>query len=1016
VTLPGGTQDAGTPAGALPAGWWLRALARHERPGSADRAADGERPAWCGVVERAVASSRPPRGPVPAGSWQEAFAVPLRSFPDQARALIAESARSLPRTGTADRDAQAVADAYAAALAPALARLSVRTLMLELDAARTGGLLRGADGAERFADYIRTLSTPAGLAALLGRYPVLARLLGTATRAAAEAGAELLARFAADRAQIVTALLPGSDPGPIAAVEPGLGDTHCGGRSVALLRFADGRSAVYKPRSLEIQQRFGEILEWLDGELGGFGLHGPRVLPRAGYGWMEFIAARPLDRPGDARLFYRREGALLAVLHVLRAADMHCENIIARGAEPVLIDVETLFHPVLSAPDRVVADPAGQSLAASVQRTSLLPYLTIGEFGALDRSGMGGDPGAQCPEGALDWEPPAQDTSRLVLRPAPYRGARNRPVHQGRPADPADHEADVLAGFRLGYDAIRRGRADLSRLIESCADLETRVVVRPSNGYAHLLDGSKRPELLRDAADQDASLDLLDEVSAGHPLWHRLVPDERAALWAGDLPLVSGRPGSVDLWTCSGRRLPGALERSGLDCAREILAAAGDVDRTAQEWVIRASLATRRPDPSHHTAVSDAAQPAGGPAAPTPAASAGPSGYVAADAARLLAAACALADRITAQGTVLPGEGEQGRVNWLGLQLVDDSRWLLLPMGAGLADGYLGVALFLAQLSRVSGVARYARLAHRALNPLPQLLSALVQRPDLLPEVGCGGITGLGGMAYGLARLATLLDDKDLGACAETCVRLAEIAADRTAAAGWSDGTAGCLAAMTAVHAEIGSGAAADLATACADRLAGQVRRTEGLCADADGPIPTGFAAGPAGVGWALSHHASRRADPESARSAQLALWRASEQIAAGRARGHGWCRGAAGLLLARARLAEGATTAELQTALHALTARPVLRDLSPCHGELGIAETLSVVAAAEGGRTARRARHLRAGLVLGALQRRDRYCATPGGVPTPGLLHGLAGIGYGLLRLGFAEQVPSVLLLEPTP
>jgi lantibiotic modifying enzyme len=34
--------------------------------------------------------------------------------------------------------------------------------------------------------------------------------------------------------------------------------------------------------------------------------------------------------------------------------------------------------------------------------------------------------------------------------------------------------------------------------------------------------------------------------------------------------------------------------------------------------------------------------------------------------------------------------------------------------------------------------------------------------------------------------------------------------------------------------------------------------------------------------------------------------------------------------------------------------------------------------------------------------------------VPTPGLISGLAGIGYGLLRLAFATRVPSVLLLEP--
>jgi lantibiotic modifying enzyme len=50
---------------------------------------------------------------------------------------------------------------------------------------------------------------------------------------------------------------------------------------------------------------------------------------------------------------------------------------------------------------------------------------------------------------------------------------------------------------------------------------------------------------------------------------------------------------------------------------------------------------------------------------------------------------------------------------------------------------------------------------------------------------------------------------------------------------------------------------------------------------------------------------------------------------------------------------------------------------------------------------------------VLGSLDQYGARCGTPNEVPTPGLLCGLAGIGYGLLRLGFADQVPSVLLLD---
>ncbi|MEH1100470.1 lanthionine synthetase LanC family protein, partial [Micromonospora sp. CPCC 205561] len=135
---------------------------------------------------------------------------------------------------------------------------------------------------------------------------------------------------------------------------------------------------------------------------------------------------------------------------------------------------------------------------------------------------------------------------------------------------------------------------------------------------------------------------------------------------------------------------------------------------------------------------------------------------------------------------------------------------------------------------------------------------------------------------------------------------------------------------------------------------------------------------------------------------------------------GPGWCRGAAGVALARGALdtdtpapeapAGGPAPERPAGAVRPLTDRPLLGDLSLCHGELGVAEALRGIV--PGGDAARR--HL--GRVLDAVDRYGPSCGTPGGVPTPGLLTGLAGIGYELLRLSGVAAVPSVLLLEPTP
>jgi lantibiotic modifying enzyme len=54
------------------------------------------------------------------------------------------------------------------------------------------------------------------------------------------------------------------------------------------------------------------------------------------------------------------------------------------------------------------------------------------------------------------------------------------------------------------------------------------------------------------------------------------------------------------------------------------------------------------------------------------------------------------------------------------------------------------------------------------------------------------------------------------------------------------------------------------------------------------------------------------------------------------------------------------------------------------------------------------------AAIVLESIHRDGWLCGVPLGVESPGLMTGLAGIGYELLRLAEPRRVPSVLMLEP--
>lgn len=83
------------------------------------------------------------------------------------------------------------------------------------------------------------------------------------------------------------------------------------------------------------------------------------------------------------------------------------------------------------------------------------------------------------------------------------------------------------------------------------------------------------------------------------------------------------------------------------------------------------------------------------------------------------------------------------------------------------------------------------------------------------------------------------------------------------------------------------------------------------------------------------------------------------------------------------------------------------------CHGDLGALDLIFEAQHTLGDPWLEEERNRRMALVIASLDQYGFLCGIPGHIETPGLLDGLAGIGYGLLRQACPELVPSVLLLD---
>ena len=964
----------------------LLALLAEDRAGLAARAA---RPDWAGVAEAALARTPEARSaPEPIGTEAAAalagFSVIITPFTELAceRFLAAAAAEGLGEAADPAELRSGLADSLARRLVP----LASRTLVLELNVLRLTGQLTGATPQQRFSSFVRQLSQRAGLTALLEEYPVLARLLAQATVQAAESWLELLRRFDADRARIVARVFGGVDPGRLVEVATGWGDTHRRGRSVAVLRFEAGARLVYKPRPLAAHVHFNQCVDWLNRQLPDLGLRTLAVLNHDRYGWMEFAVHRPCqDRAGLER-YYRRQGALLALLYALEGADFHFENLIASADQPVLVDLEALLHPVLPAagPDLVTMDPAREVHEASVSRVGLLPALVFGEDGAaLDLSGNGGDPGAQLPFKTAGWADAGTDEMRLVRAQPQFPGSQNRPRLGDVTADAADFAAGLLEGFRTAYDAIAAHAGELAAvhgLLGRFAGDELRVVVRATRVYADLLDESTHPDVLRDALDRDRILDYLWALSKDDPSRQRLIDHEQADLWAGDVPLFAVRPDSRDVWTSVGKRLPALLAEAGLERSAGKLQRVGPRDRRVQEWIIRASLATRR------ATSQDGGGDVMGRGQPRPAGRIDPE--------RALAAALAVGDRLAESAY-----RHRRRVGWLGMHLAGESRWLVRPLDYDLYSGYPGVAVFLSQLAALTGRQRYAELARRIVAPIEQLAEVLDGRPAGPPRSSAFG--SLAGVAYALVHVAANLAAPELAVQVAPLVVLAASGVGEDEALDVIGGSAGGLVAMLSIHQATGLAGALDAARACADRLVETARpRDVGVAWAAAMPATqplTGFSHGAAGMGWALLRFATATGQARYAKVGldafgyerslyrpELGNWPDFRVAVAGPGPApdspsaiSAWCHGAPGIGLARAdsgHLHLPEVAADLDLALRSQLAAGPSPNLSLCHGQLGNLELLTVAAADTPERTAWAAH------ALASFEKEGPRCGTPRG------------------------------------
>ncbi|AEM87102.1 type 2 lanthipeptide synthetase LanM family protein [Streptomyces violaceusniger] len=911
-----------------------------------------------------------------------------------------------------------------AALANRLLKISARTLILELNVARVDGKLRGDSPEHRYSFYAQGLLADDGyLAGLFAEYPVLGRSMVECARRWVVHVSEVLSRLVTDATELRAQGLIGPDARSLVDIDLDLGDNHEQGRSVAMLTFDDGGRLIYKPRSVATEALYSALSAAVND-------YGPRhrsgnisVVEGDGYGWCEFIEYRPCESPEDVGAFYWRIGGSLANLLYLGAIDFHMENVIAAGACPMLVDMETIFqHPPLYGHGDTAHQKAMSRLFGGVLATGILPARVFGDrrAGGVDLSAINGGVAQETSRPVPTMVDSYTDVMRIEARTATLGKAKNRPFCHGTEVRPEDYIEEVISGFEEVYDIIAQNQHVFRAMLDAATGIEIRHLPRQTRRYSLFLTESSHPDYLRNALDRERLLDKLWAAAETRPDLVPIIEFEKRQLMHGDIPCFRTNSGSTDLHAPGCGTVHDYFTEPSIAAMGKRLAGFSPEHRETQVRIIRETMSTLLVGEGRKGRKLDQDAPP----------------YAAQDAA---AAARQLATRLADQAILGADD-----CSWLGVTLDGGQEDSLTykPVGTALYDGLAGLAVVFARAAELFADDRYLDIARRCAVPVVAHLKDAAK--DTSHELA-GAFDGIAGLLYALHHMGSVTGDLVYRAhIEESASLLLRVVKDETSP-DVINGLAGSAIVALGLERRYANSAFREAAEVCAQRL-------QEMSVDLDGaagwkPAPKsapmgGLSHGSAGIAWALFELAAGLGVPELEELGWKAVefdrrlfvpeegrWRDLRQeqgIVSRPLKPAGWwCNGGAGIGLSRlliaGRRADTGVLAEAEAALHAVYEGGFGENHSLCHGDFGNIELFTLAGellpdrarAHHWSRMGARAAHG----ILSDLQDSGPMCGIPAGrVDVPGMMIGTAGICLGLMRLAAPERVPSVLSLQFDP
>ena len=700
---------------------------------------------------------------------------------------------------------------------------------------------------------------------------------------------------------------------------------------------------------------------------------------------------------------------LIFLVHVLEGQDFHYENLIAQGEYPVLVDLEALLHSQINSEQITQKDAISivqQELTESVFQTSLLPQWEVkaNDSIRLDISGLGNiqeDNDFKI----LAFKHINTDSMQIddeILKIEDF----NSPVLNGVKISAENYVAEILQGFAQMYDFLLKNQAELisnSSLLKLIEKQQVRFLFRNTRVYAEILQQSYHPDVLEYGIDRSIALDFLSRgflLTEEKTTYWSMLNSEIKSMEQLDIPLFLTNSSSTDFQLSQEEIIPQLLSSNSFDEVLDNIQQLSETDKQKQLYFIKSAFIARflqQPQWPDSIENHDVGEPE--------------------DTSHcdlLIKQAIEIAEATENQAI----RGEDNSLAWLGLvysPTISGFRFQPLQQ-LGLADGNLGIALFIAALAKITGDERWHNLALQILKPIESALKEMnsEEKSRFIKIIGIGVFNGLGSSAYSLIQISELLSEPSLIPIADDILSMITI--DEIVNSSQLDVISGCSGTLLSL---LGCSSKIDnsseylrKAIACGDYLLQNQAPPETEIESRN----LGFWSGIAGIAYALLRLYEVTQDERYLTTAKNAIALESKptnfdnynltqlkiEIALGRL---------GGINL----LDDSQIRTEINTAIEIIQQHKIWGVDNLFWGNYGRLELLLV---ASEKLEKPELKTLVNNWVNEIIAKTDSnklklFVDHPSEISHPGLLHGTAGIGYQLLRIAYPQLLPSILLFQ---